>query len=59
MRVLVASLFLELCDKITYRIDHLLQKLKSSGVVDRMHDWLKNYLHQRFQRVLVDGAVSD
>jgi hypothetical protein len=40
-------------------VDHLLQKLKSTGAVDRMHDWLKDYLHQRFQRVVVDGAVSD
>ena len=24
-----------------------------------MHDWFKDYLHQRFQRVVVDGAVSD
>jgi hypothetical protein len=40
-------------------VDHLSQKLKSSGVVDRMHDRLKDYLHQRFQRVLVDGSVSD
>jgi hypothetical protein len=24
-----------------------------------MHDLLKDYLHQPFQRVLVDGSVSD
>ena len=24
-----------------------------------MHDWLKDYLQQRFQRVVVDSAVSD
>ena len=42
-------------------VDHqiLLKKLKRFGVVDRMHDWFKDYLHQRFQRVVVDGAVSD
>ena len=42
-------------------VDHqiLLQKLERFGVVDRMHDWFKDYLHQPFQRVVVDGAVSD
>ena len=31
-------------------VDHqiLLPKLKRFGVVDRMHDWFKDYLHQRF-----------
>ena len=24
-----------------------------------MHDWFKDYFHQRFQGVAVDGAVSD
>jgi hypothetical protein len=35
-------------------VDHqiLLKKLKRFGVVDRMHDWFKDYLHQRFQRVV-------
>ncbi|CAB4039739.1 Hypothetical predicted protein, partial [Paramuricea clavata] len=42
-------------------VDHqiLLKKLKHFGVVHRMHDWFKDYLHQRFQRVVVHGAVSD
>jgi hypothetical protein len=42
-------------------VDHqiLVKKLKRFGVVDRMHDWFKDYLHQRFQRVVVDGAISD
>ena len=41
-------------------VDHqiLLKKLKRFGVVDCMHDWFKDYLYQRFQQVVVDGAVS-
>jgi hypothetical protein len=40
-------------------VDHQILLKKRFGVVDRMHDWFKDYLHQRFQGVVVDGAVSD
>ena len=48
-------------EKAFNTMDHqiLLQKPKHFGVVDRMHDWFKDYLHQRLQRVVLDGAVYD
>ena len=41
-------------------VDHaiLLEKLDIYGVAGHLHDWLKNYLEDRQQRVVVDGFTS-
>jgi hypothetical protein len=40
-------------------VDHHIHLKKRFGVVDRMHNWFKDYLHQRFYLVIVDDTVSD
>ena len=41
-------------------VDHaiLLEKLKRYGVAGHLHEWFKNYLQDRQQRVVVDGFTS-
>ena len=41
-------------------VDHavLLEKLERDGVAEHLHDWFKNYLQDRQQRVVVDGFTS-
>ena len=41
-------------------MDHavLLEKLERDGVAEHLHDWFKNYLQDRQQRVVVDGFTS-
>ena len=36
----------------------LLEKLERYGVAGHLHDWFKNYLPDRQQRVVVDGFTS-
>ena len=40
-------------DSVNHAI--LLEKLKRYGVVGQLHEWFKNYLQDRQQRVVVDG----
>ena len=37
----------------------LLQKLKQFGIQGRLLKWFENYLKDRFQRVIINGQVSD
>ena len=37
----------------------LLLKLKAHGIVDGIIDWIKQWLTERRQRVVVDGEVSN
>jgi hypothetical protein len=37
----------------------LLYKLKSCGITGRLLDWLKDYLSDRQQRVIINGVTSD
>lgn len=37
----------------------LLLKLKSCCIDDRVTDWLKEFLHNRKQQVVVNGVTSD
>ena len=41
-------------------MDHaiLLEKLERDGVAEHLHDWFKNYLQDRQQRVVVDEFTS-
>ena len=41
-------------------VDHaiLLEKLERDGVAEHLHDWFKNYLQDRQQRVVVYGFTS-
>jgi hypothetical protein len=43
-------------DKVSHR--HLLAKVKHYGVHGKTHDWIRDFLHSRTQRVLVDGQMS-
>ena len=42
-------------------VDHnlLLEKLSILGFKPDAHDWIRSYLSNRFQRVFVDGHLSD
>ena len=42
-------------------VDHaiLLEKLKRYGIAGQLHNWFKNYLQDRQQRVFVDGCTSN
>ena len=37
----------------------LLHKLKKHGIKGRLLSWLMNYLHDRKQRVIINGVYSD
>jgi hypothetical protein len=37
----------------------LLHKLKCKGIVGKLFDWLKSYLSDRFQRVVIKGQFSE
>ena len=41
-------------------IDHgmLLNRLSDIGIQDTVHDWLRSYLHNRFQSININGCKS-
>ena len=43
------------------KVDHhvLLIKLESLGVCGKLLDWLKSYLSNRYQRVVINGSNSE
>ena len=44
-------------DKVSHRL--LLLKLNGYGIDDKLLDWLKNWLENRRQRVMVGNAMSE
>ena len=44
-------------DKIPH--DRLLHKVKSQGIQDEVAKWIQNWLHDRSQRVVVEGFFSN
>ena len=44
-------------DKVSHRL--LLLKLKGYGIDGKLLDWLKNWLENRRQRVMVGNAMSE
>ena len=48
--------FAKAFDSVNHSI--LLAKLKSYGVTGKLWSWFADYLHGRFQRVVVDGVAS-
>jgi hypothetical protein len=44
-------------DKVSHQ--RLLYKLRGFGINDQIHDWIRSFLCNRKQRVIVDGATSD
>ena len=49
--------FAKAFDKVDHKI--LLTKLNNIGIKGKLHSWLKNFLHNRTQSVLVNGELSD
>ena len=47
--------------KTFYKVPHqrLLLKLKADGIGDGIIDWIEQWLTERWQRVVVDGVVSN
>ena len=50
-------LYLDFAKAFDSVLDHaiLLEKLERYGIAGHLHDWFKNYLQHRQQRVVVDG----
>ena len=44
-------------DRVSHQ--HLLAKLRSYGISDRLYDWIKSFLHDRRQCVCIYGTRSD
>ena len=44
-------------DKVWHK--GLLFKLKQNGITDTLLEWFNSYLHDRHQRVVINGAISD
>ena len=42
------------------KVDHslLLKKLKSFGITGKLHNWISNFLENRYQQVIVNGKLS-
>ena len=49
--------FAKAFDKVDHRI--LLQKVENLGITGKLLEWIKNFLSDRKQHVIVDGEVSD
>ena len=49
------------CSKAFDRVWHegALYKLKKSGITGRLHQWIRNYLENRQQRVVLNGKASN
>ena len=48
--------FAKAFDKVDHKI--LLYKIHNMGIQGKIHNWIKTFLTNRFQHVIVDGEVS-
>ena len=44
-------------DKVSHSL--LAHQLEHCGIRGKTNNWIKNYIHERSQAVVVDGATSD
>ena len=44
-------------DRVSFR--HMLEKVKSHGICGRLLNWIENWTLERFQRVVINGELSD
>ena len=44
-------------DKVPH--DILMKKVREAGIIDKLADWIENWLEGRSQRVGVNGVYSD
>ena len=49
--------FAKAFDSVDHRI--LLKKGRRYGIIGNLHNWFTDYLHNRSQRVVIEGATSE